>query len=253
MLADPNTAAHQPRLERVVAGSAAGDVAAGEGDLAGIVPFFFFLFFFFFFFSFDFIARLAARARIPIFSYTAPAPSPDGLRLAWISDVDGRPRAWLADLSNRPAPSEGARPAASLRPPFRRHGSCFSRGRPDGAWIALPGGSARRRTHRGAPRQSPDSTGEVRDLAPGAAAATLGAWAPTGRVVGLTVFHPRAAATARPASSTSATARPRCSPPVPPRGCARCRATVGAPSSGWVAAAPATWSWSTCAPGGAPS
>ena len=32
------------------------------------------------------------------------------------------------------------------------------------------------------------ATGEVRDLAPGAAAATLGAWAPTGRVVGLTVF-----------------------------------------------------------------
>ena len=43
-----------------------------------------------------FIERLAAR-RGPI-SYTAPAPSPDGLRLAWISDVDGRPRAWLADL-----------------------------------------------------------------------------------------------------------------------------------------------------------
>ncbi|HEX3261336.1 MAG TPA: hypothetical protein VHS35_22680, partial [Pseudonocardia sp.] len=43
-----------------------------------------------------FIERLAAR-RGPV-SYTAPAPSPDGLRLAWISDADGRPRAWLADL-----------------------------------------------------------------------------------------------------------------------------------------------------------
>ncbi len=32
------------------------------------------------------------------------------------------------------------------------------------------------------------ATGEVRDLAPGAAAATLGAWSPTGRQVGLTVF-----------------------------------------------------------------
>ena len=31
MLADPNTAAHQPGFERVVAGGAAGDVAAGEG------------------------------------------------------------------------------------------------------------------------------------------------------------------------------------------------------------------------------
>ena len=85
MLADPNTHAHHPRLERAVAGRAAGDVAAGEGDLADCP---------------SFIERLAAR-RGPI-SYTAPAPSPDGLRLAWISDVDGRPRAWLADL-DRPA------------------------------------------------------------------------------------------------------------------------------------------------------
>jgi hypothetical protein len=57
---------------------------------------------------------------------------------------------------------------------------------PDGAWIALqvaPHGGERTEVHLADP-----ATGEVRDLAPGAAAATLGAWAPTGRVVGLTVF-----------------------------------------------------------------
>ncbi len=125
-----------------------------------------------------FIERLAAR-RGPIW-YTAPAPSPDGLRLAWISDVDGRPRAWLADLEPSGSVKEPDQPLCDLADVT---GLAWS---PDGAWIALqvaPHGGERTEVHLADP-----ATGEVRDLAPGAAAATLGAWAPTGRVVGLTVF-----------------------------------------------------------------
>jgi len=125
----------------------------------------------------DFIERLAAR-RGPV-SYTSPAPSPDGQRLAWIADTDGRPRAWLADLD--PAQiKEPDRPLSDLADVTALAWS------PDGTWIALqvaPHGGERTGVHLVDP-----ATGEVRDLAPGAAAATLGAWAPTGRVVGVTVF-----------------------------------------------------------------
>ena len=64
----------------------------------------------------EFIERLAAR-RGPV-SYTSPAPSPDGTRLAWIADTDGRPRAWLADLDPSDIIKEPDRP---LTPTRRRH------------------------------------------------------------------------------------------------------------------------------------
>lgn len=124
-----------------------------------------------------FVDRLAAR-RGPI-SYISPAPSPDGARLAWIADADGRPRAWLADLH----PAGVVEPDRPLTPLADVTALAWS---PDGAWIALevaPQGGERSGVHLVDP-----ATGEVRELAPGAAAATLGAWAPTGRVVGLTVF-----------------------------------------------------------------
>ena len=224
----PEHAAHHPRLERAVAGGAAGDVVAGEGDLADCPI------------SSNGSPPGAGRSRIP-----RPAPSPDGQRLAWISDADGRPRAWLADLEPSGSVKEPDRP---LSRPRRRHRR--SRGRPTarGSRCRWP------RTAANAPRCTSSTRPPARSATsrrapprpPSAPGRPPAAWSAS-------PSSPRAAATARPASSTSATARPRCSRPGPPHGCARCRATGGAPSSGWAAAAPATWSWSTCAPGGAPS
>ena len=148
-----------------MAGGAAGDVAAGEGDLADCPT------------SPNGSPPGAGRSRT-----TAPgALRPTARSLAWIADTDGRPRAWLADLD--PAGiGQGAGPAAR-RDLADVTALAWS---PDGAWIALqvaPHGGERTGVHLVDP-----ATGEVRDLAPGAAAATLGAWAPTGRVVGVTVF-----------------------------------------------------------------
>lgn len=126
----------------------------------------------------DFAGRLLARrehagsqAR-----YGSPAPSPDGTTLAWISDRDGRPRVWLAPLD---AP-EPERPLIDLADVVALAWA------PDGAWLACqvaPDGGER--TH--VRLVSPDGR-EHRDLAPAAAAATLGAWSPTGRQLGITVF-----------------------------------------------------------------
>jgi dipeptidyl aminopeptidase/acylaminoacyl peptidase len=125
----------------------------------------------------DFTERLAAR-RGPV-SHASPAPSPDGTSLAWIADADGRPRAWLAELKDNVI-AEPDRPLTDLADVTALAWS------PDGAWIAMqvaPNGGERTGVHLVDP-----VTGDVRDLAPGAAAATLGAWSPTGRQVGLTVF-----------------------------------------------------------------
>ncbi|OLT02856.1 hypothetical protein BJF90_28225 [Pseudonocardia sp. CNS-004] len=110
-----------------------------------------------------------------------PAPSPDGTRLAWISDRDGRPHAWVGLL-----PPEGKQVEQPDRP-LPTGGDvetmCWS---PDGLWIACqiaPHGGER----TGVQVVSPDGE-QVRDLAPGAAAATLGVWSPTGRQLGITIF-----------------------------------------------------------------
>src|SRR5918992_1851809 len=130
------------------------------------------------------LARLGGGADAPALfppQYSHPVPSPDGALLAWISDRDGRPRAWVAPLPpagkpiiepERPLPVEGDVQALSWSP--------------EGHWLACqtaPSGGERTRVHV----VSPDGTQEI-DLAPGAAAVTLGVWSPSGRQVGITIF-----------------------------------------------------------------
>jgi dipeptidyl aminopeptidase/acylaminoacyl peptidase len=113
--------------------------------------------------------------------YFHPAPSPDGALLAWISDRDGRPRAWVA-----PFPPAG-KPVVEPDRPLPADGDVETMSwSPEGHWIACqiaPHGGERTRVQV----VSPDGS-QVRDLAPGAAAATLGVWSPTGRQVGVTIF-----------------------------------------------------------------
>jgi dipeptidyl aminopeptidase/acylaminoacyl peptidase len=130
------------------------------------------------------LARLGGGADAPALfppQYSHPVPSPDGALLAWISDRDGRPRAWVAPLPpagkpivepERPLPVAGDVQALSWSP--------------EGHWLACqtaPSGGERTRVHV----VSPDGAQEI-ELAPGAAAVTLGVWSPSGRQVGITIF-----------------------------------------------------------------
>ncbi|MGI9003163.1 MAG: S9 family peptidase [Pseudonocardia sp.] len=128
-------------------------------------------------------AHSAAMLSATLFAaaYSDPVPSPDGAWLAWISDRDGRPRAWVAPLP--PIGEPVIEPEQPLLADADVEALSWS---PDGAWLACqlaPGGGER----TGVRLVSPDGT-ELRDLAPGAAAGTLGAWSPSGRQLGLTVF-----------------------------------------------------------------
>lgn len=130
--------------------------------------------------------RLARLGGADLFAtaYTDPIPSPDGTLLAWISDRDGRPGAWIA-----PLPAEGAPIVEPDRPLLGAAGSGDVQAvswSPDGAWIACqlaPFGGERTSVRL----ISPDGT-DGRDIAPGAAAVTLGVWSPGGRQLGVTVF-----------------------------------------------------------------
>jgi len=132
----------------------------------------------------DFTERRLARlgqAELFAAAYTDPAPSPDGTMLAWISDRDGRPRAWLA-----PLPADGSPVVEPDKPLLDDADVQAVSWSPDGQWLAVslaPGGGERTTVRLVAPDAS-----DVRDLAPGAAAVTLGAWSPSGRQIGLTVF-----------------------------------------------------------------
>jgi dipeptidyl aminopeptidase/acylaminoacyl peptidase len=125
--------------------------------------------------------RLARIGAAPAVGHHDPAPSPDGTRLAWISDRAGRPHLWVAPLP-------GAGPVVEPDGPLLAEGGDVQAlgWSPDGEHIAAqlaPGGGERTRVVLVDPR-----TGEHREIAPGAAAVTLGSWSPTGRLLGVTVF-----------------------------------------------------------------
>ena len=100
----PEHPAHQPGFERVVAGSAAGDVAAGEGVVTmGVRE------------TVGFTERRLARLGLAdafATAYSDPIPSPDGALLGWISDRDGRPQVFVAPAAGRTA---GRSPSPSSR------------------------------------------------------------------------------------------------------------------------------------------
>ncbi|MCU1661657.1 MAG: putative acylaminoacyl-peptidase, partial [Pseudonocardia sp.] len=114
-------------------------------------------------------------------AYSHPVPSPDGGLVAWVSDRDGRPRAWLA-----PLPPDGG-PVVEPDVPLPTDGDVQAlTWSPDGTWLAcqtaLHGGERTR-----VQLLTPDGS-ETHELAPGAAAVTLGAWSHGGRQLGITIF-----------------------------------------------------------------
>jgi dipeptidyl aminopeptidase/acylaminoacyl peptidase len=128
-------------------------------------------------------AQLADGTSLPS-AYRSPLPSPDGTRLAWVSDRDGRPRAYVGALTDAvdepPAPLDTA-----VDPAVPCDVTAISWS-PDGTWLACevaPGGGERTRVLLVAP-----DGGERREIAEGSTAVRLGAWSPTGRQLGVTIF-----------------------------------------------------------------
>lgn len=110
-------------------------------------------------------------------SYTNVAPAPDGAALAWISDASGRPRVWLAPVA--------ALSTATLVADVDDDAQALAWS-PDGTWLAVqlaPHGGERTRVRLVRPDGAPPV-----DIAPGAAAVTLGAWSPGGYRLGVTIF-----------------------------------------------------------------
>ncbi|WP_300015923.1 prolyl oligopeptidase family serine peptidase [Pseudonocardia sp.] len=100
--------------------------------------------------------------------------------MAWISDRSGRPRAWTAPLDS----PDAARPVEAFDDDV-----AALRWSPDGRWLAAQlasGGGERTRVRLVGPGGS-----EVVDIAPGAAAVTLGAWSPGGQRLGVTILGER--------------------------------------------------------------
>jgi dipeptidyl aminopeptidase/acylaminoacyl peptidase len=128
------------------------------------------------------LARLGVSEDFPA-AFSDPIPSPDGALLGWISDRDGRPQVFAA-----PLPADGE-PINEPELPLMAADSGDVQAvswSPDGAWIACqlaPFGGERTRVRL----VTPDGS-EVHDIAPGAAAVTLGVWSPGGRQLGVTVF-----------------------------------------------------------------
>ncbi|MEQ3549141.1 prolyl oligopeptidase family serine peptidase [Pseudonocardia nematodicida] len=116
-----------------------------------------------------------------------PAVSPDGTRLAWISDVTGRPRVHVAALPEHgPVDVDAATVPPHPEDTDTRQDVTALAWSPDGGRIAVqiaPSGGDRTRVAL----LDPDG-GEPMPIAPGATAVALGAWAPSGRRLGVTVF-----------------------------------------------------------------
>ena len=120
--------------------------------------------------------RLVDGPSVP--TYQRPAPSPDGERIAWVSDRDGRSRVWVALL---PGAGPVREPAGPLLLDADVTALSWS---PDGAVLACQitpadGGPTR------VELVDPD-TGRSRTVGAGAAV-TLGAWSPSGHHLGVTV------------------------------------------------------------------
>lgn len=139
-------------------------------------------------------AQLAGELDEHLFTpaYRSALPSPDGTLLAWVSDRDGRPRAYVGPMPAGERPAE--QPAAPLDTEVDPVVACDVKALswcPDGSFVACevaPGGGERTRVLL----LSPDGT-ERREIAAGSSAVTLGAWSPTGRQLGVTIYSDRAA------------------------------------------------------------
>lgn len=110
-------------------------------------------------------------------------PSPDGTRVAWISDVTGRPRVHVAPLPGG-GPIEGTGTVLAVDGIDHPDVTVLTWS-PDGSRIAVqvaPAGGDRTRVVLLDPAGGPS-----REIAPAAAAVSLGAWAPTGRWLGVTI------------------------------------------------------------------
>ncbi|OLL73565.1 peptidase S9, prolyl oligopeptidase active site region [Pseudonocardia sp. Ae168_Ps1] len=126
----------------------------------------------------------AAEPAAAAAGHHSPVVSPDGTRIAWISDLSGRPRVHIA-----PLPEHGpVDPAGStvLVADGEHPDVTTLAWSPDGGRIAVeiaPSGSDRTRVAL----LDPDGGPPV-EIAPAATAVTLGAWAPTGRWLGVTIL-----------------------------------------------------------------
>ncbi|GAA1860617.1 alpha/beta fold hydrolase [Pseudonocardia ailaonensis] len=144
-------------------------------------------------------AQLAGASLIPP-AYRSPLPSPDGTRLAWMSDRDGRPRAYVGTLTDSVSPQDAPpqdtppqdTPALDTPPldtevdPAVACDVAAISWSPDGTWLACevaPGGGERTRVVLVDPEG-----GERREIAEGSTAVRLGAWSPTGRQLGVTIY-----------------------------------------------------------------
>lgn len=147
------------------------------------------------------VLRSVDGPAVPVHQH--PVPSPDGDRIAWVSDRDGRAQVFIAQL---PAAGPVRGPAGPLLPDTGVTTLSWS---PDGAVLACQitpadGGPTR------VALVDPD-TGRSRTVGAGAAV-TLGAWSPSGHHLGVTV-HSEGAAQAclydlRDETSTPLTAGP---------------------------------------------